>query len=121
MPKILPFSAVEPAAWPPAFRRLHVLRKKPSGPLDKPSVAATWRTTTFNLHVWSVGYFVGWLQWSQRFKVDAELQEYVTPEIMGAYVEDMRTPICRRAPWRRAWTACALRWLPCRLQLARNG
>ena len=91
MPKILPFSAVEPAAWPPAFRRLHVLRKKPSGPLDKPSVAATWRTTTFNLHVWSVGYFVGWLQWSQRFKVDAELQEYVTPEIMGAYVDDMRT------------------------------
>jgi hypothetical protein len=54
-------------------------------------VAATWRATTFNLHVWSMGYFLGWLQWSQRFKVAAELQEYVTPEIMGAYVNDMRT------------------------------
>ncbi len=91
MPKLLPFPSVKPSAWPPAFRRLHVLRKRPTGPLDKPSVAATWRPTTFDLHVWSVGYFVGWLQWSQRFGDNAELQEYVTPEIVGAYADCMRT------------------------------
>lgn len=91
MAKILPFSSIRPAAWPPAFRHLHALRDQPLGPLDKPSVAATWRASTFSLHVWSMGYFVGWLQWSKRFKDAAELQDYVIPEVIGAYVADMRT------------------------------
>jgi hypothetical protein len=79
VPKILPFSSIRPAA----FRHLHALREQPLGALDKPSVAATWRASTFSLHVWSIGYFVGWLQWSKRFKDAAELQDYVIPEVIG--------------------------------------
>ena len=90
MPKLMPFSAVKPDAWPPQFRRLLDLRHAQSGPLELPSVASGWRETTFNLHLWNVGYFVGWLKWSGRFQDTTDLYEYATPEIIGAYVDDMR-------------------------------
>jgi integrase/recombinase XerD len=90
MPKLMPFSAVKPDAWPPQFRRLLDLRHAQTGPLDLPSVASSWRETTFNLHLWNVGYFVGWLKWSGRFQDTTDLCEYATPEVIGAYVDDMR-------------------------------
>jgi integrase/recombinase XerD len=90
MTRLLPFSAVAPQAWPPALRRFQDLRAAKAGPFTKRNVAATWRSETFKLHIWSVSYFVGWLNWSSRLKSDADLTLWVTPEIMGAYVEDMR-------------------------------
>ena len=90
MPKLMPFSAVKPDAWPPQFRRLLDLRHAQTGPLELPSVASGWRETTFNLHLWNVGYFVGWLKWSDRFQGTSDLYEYATPEVIGAYVDDMR-------------------------------
>jgi integrase/recombinase XerD len=90
MPKLMPFSAVEPDAWPPQLRRLLDLRRAPAGPLELPSVASRWRETTFNLHLWNVGYFVGWLKWSGRFEDAADFEKYAMPEVVGAYVDDMR-------------------------------
>jgi integrase/recombinase XerD len=90
MTKLVPFSAIKPDAWPPQFRRLLDLRHAPSRPLETPNVAAGWRDTTFEFHLWNVGFFTGWLNWTGRFQEAAELQEYATPEIVGAYVDDMR-------------------------------
>jgi integrase len=90
MPKLLPFSALKPDAWPPEIHRLFDLRHPPAGPLEKASVAAGWRDTTFELHVWNVGYFLGWLKWTDRFQVATELHAYITPDIVGDYVDDMR-------------------------------
>jgi integrase/recombinase XerD len=90
MPKLMPFSGVKPDAWPPQLLRLLDLRRAPTGPLELPSVASSWRETTFNLHLWNVGYFVGWLKWSGRFQDTTDLYEYATAEVIGAYVDDMR-------------------------------
>lgn len=91
MPKLVPFAAVKPHAWPSDLRRLHILRQAALGPFTKPNVAATWRPTTFKLHEWSVSYFVGWLQWSGRLTEGAELRDYVTSDIIAAYVDETRT------------------------------
>jgi hypothetical protein len=72
----------------PALRLLD-LRRAPAGPLELPSVASSWRETTFNLHLWNVGYFVGWLKWSGRFRT-TDLYVYATAAVIGAYVDDMR-------------------------------
>lgn len=90
MTKLVPYSAVKPEAWPPEFRRLLELRRAPTGPLEMPNVAAGWRGTTYEFHIWNVGYFTGWLAWTGRLRNGAELRQYVTPEIVGAYVDDMR-------------------------------
>jgi integrase len=90
MPKLLPFSALKPDAWPPQIHRLFNLRQAPAGPLAKSSVAAGWRDTTFDLHVWNVGFFLGWLKWTDRLQVATELQGYITPDIVGDYVDEMR-------------------------------
>lgn len=42
------------------------------------------------MHVWSVSYFVGWLTWSGRLNENADLGDWITPEVLGAYVDDMR-------------------------------
>ena len=90
MPKLLPFSAIKPDAWPPQFRRLLDLRHAPSGPLETPSVAAGWRDTTFDFHLSNVGFFLGWLKWTGQFQEALHLHEYATPEVVGAYADDMR-------------------------------
>lgn len=90
MTRLVPYSAVEPEAWPAKFRRLLDLSHAPTCPLEKPSVAAGWRDTTFKLHTWNVGFFVGWLRWTGRFQGDWDLHQYATPDVVGAYVEDMR-------------------------------
>lgn len=91
MPRLLPFSAIKPSAWPPALRRLHELRQAEAGAFTKRNVAATWRDGTFDLHVWNVSFFVGWLNWSGRLNERADFSGWVTPEILGVYVNDMRT------------------------------
>ena len=91
MPRLLPFSAIELQAWPPKLQRLEDLRHAKAGPFTKRSVATTWRDGTFNLHVWSVSYFIGWLSWSAQLRNDANLSDWVTPTVMAAYVADMRS------------------------------
>ena len=90
MSRLLPYSAIKPLAWPPALRRLHELRQAKPGAFTKRNVAATWRDTTFDLHVWNVSYFVGWLKWSGRLNEHADFNNWVTPEVLGVYVDDMR-------------------------------
>jgi integrase/recombinase XerD len=90
MTKLVPFSAVKPEAWPPLFRRLLKLRHALAQPLESPNVASEWRATTYNFHVWNLGFFLGWLAWSDRFDAAIEFQDYVTPEIVSNYVDDMR-------------------------------
>ena len=90
MSRLLPYSAIKPLAWPPALRRLHELRQAKPGAFTKRNVAATWRDTTFDLHVWNVSYFVGWLKWSGRLNDHADFNNWVTPEVLGVYVDDMR-------------------------------
>lgn len=90
MPRKIPYGAIKPSAWPPALRRLHDLRQAKPGAFTKRNVAATWRDRTFDLHVWSVSYFVGWLDWSCRLNEHADFSGWVTPGFMGAYVDDMR-------------------------------
>lgn len=90
MPRLLPYSAIKPSVWPPALRRLHDLRQAKPGAFTKRNVAATWRDGTFDLHVWNVSYFVGWLKWTGRLNEHADFNEWATPEILGVYVDDMR-------------------------------
>lgn len=90
MPRLLPYSAIKPLAWPPALQRLHDLRQAKPGAFTKRNVAATWRDTTFDLHVWNVSYFVGWLKWSGRLNEHADFSGWITPEVLGVYVDDMR-------------------------------
>lgn len=84
------FSAIRPPAWPPAFQRLQDLRDAKAGPFVKCNVATTWRAGTFKHYVGGLSHFVGWLSWSSRLNEHAELSSWVTPEVMAAYVEDMR-------------------------------
>lgn len=90
MPRLLPYPAIKPSAWPPSLRRLHDLRQAKPGAFTKRNVAATWRDGTFDLHVWNVSYFVGWLKWTGRLNEHADFSGWVTPGFMGAYVDDMR-------------------------------
>jgi integrase/recombinase XerD len=90
MPRLLPYSAIKTSGWPLALRRLHDLRQAKPGGFTRRNVAATWRDRTFDLHVWSVSYFVGWLDWSRRLNEHVDFSGWVTPEVMGAYVDDMR-------------------------------
>src|SRR5262245_8601266 len=90
MPRLLPFAAVKPEAWPPDLRRLHGLRQAKVSPLAQPSAASRWRKSTFQLRLWDVGYFLGRLKWSNRVDEEAEFKDYVTPDVMGDYVENMR-------------------------------
>lgn len=90
MPRLLPYSAIKPLAWPPALQRLQDLRQSKPGAFTKRNVAMTWRDTTFDLHVWNVSYFVGWLKWSGRLTEHADFNGWFTPEVLGAYVDDMR-------------------------------
>lgn len=90
MARKIPYAAIKPSGWPPALRRLLDLRQPKSGAFAKRSRAATWREGTFALHVWSVSYFVGWLTWSGRLNENADLGDWITPEVLGAYVDDMR-------------------------------
>ncbi|WP_428667638.1 tyrosine-type recombinase/integrase [Reyranella sp.] len=91
MAKLVPYSVVKPEAWPPEFRRLLDLRNTPTNPLEMPSVAAGWRATTYEFHIGNVGYFAGWLACTKRLRDVGELREYATSEIIGAYVDDMRS------------------------------
>jgi integrase len=77
-------------AWPPALQRFHDLRQAKPGAFTKRNVTMTWRDTTFDLHVWNVSYFVGWLKWSGRLTEHADFNGWFTPEVLGAYVDDMR-------------------------------
>lgn len=90
MPRLLPYPAIKPSAWPPTLRRLHDLRQAKPGAFTKRNVAATWRDGTFDLHVWNVSYFVGWLKWTGRLNEHADFSGWVTPGFMGAYVDDLR-------------------------------
>lgn len=90
MRRLVPFSAISFQAWPPGFQRLRYLRHAKAGPFIKHNVAATWSEGTYELNVSNVSYFVGWLKWSSRLDRHAELSIWVTPEIMAAYVQDMR-------------------------------
>lgn len=90
MNKPMPYSAIPPCAWPPQLRRLIDLRHAPIKPLEKMSVAAGWRDTTYNYYLSNVGFFVGWLQWTDRFQDTWDLHQYATPDVIGAYVEDLR-------------------------------
>ncbi|MBU8873685.1 tyrosine-type recombinase/integrase [Reyranella sp. MMS21-HV4-11] len=90
MPRLLPYPAIKPSTWPPTLRRLHDLRQAKPGAFTKRNVAATWRDGTFDLHVWNVSYFVGWLKWTGRLNEHADFSGWVTPGFMGAYVDDMR-------------------------------
>ncbi|MGQ3297363.1 tyrosine-type recombinase/integrase [Reyranella sp.] len=66
------------------------MRQLKAGAFTKRNVAATWRDGTFDLHVWNISFFVGWLNWSGRLNDQADFSDWVTPEIMGTYVGDMR-------------------------------
>jgi len=90
MTKRVPFSPVKPVAWPPQFRRFVELRHTPTSPLELSNVASGWRDTTYNFHVDNLGFFLAWLAWTNQFDAAKELGDYVTPEIVGVYVDDMR-------------------------------
>lgn len=90
MHRLLPYPAIKPSAWPQALRRLQDLRQIKAGTFTKRNVASTWREGTFNLHVCSISFFVGWLNWSGRINDGAELNGWATPEALGAYVAEMR-------------------------------
>lgn len=122
MTKRPPYAAVKPAAWPAELRRLPDLRQPKRSAFAKRNVAATWRPGTFELHVTSVSYFVGWLQWSGQLNGSAPFQDLITPEILGAYVEAMRTAdlsprtIATRVDGVRAacsalWPAMPTKWI----------
>jgi integrase len=91
MTKLVPYSAIKPESWPPAWRQLFELRAPPPRRLEKRSAAATWRNGTFGQRVWNLGYFLGWLHWSHRYREDMTLAQYVTQNAMEAYVDHLET------------------------------
>lgn len=89
MKTLVPFSMVKPDGWPASFRRLVEARTPPPDPLAKRSKAVGWKESTYKQYVSSLGYFLGWLRWSERYQEGVELAGYVTVEIAGAYRDDM--------------------------------
>jgi integrase/recombinase XerD len=89
MKALVPYSMVEPDAWPTPFLRFIEHRTLSDDPLAY-SRAARWRPATFKQYAISLGYFLGWLQWSGRYRDDLDVVDYVTVNTVRAYVEDMR-------------------------------
>lgn len=90
MPKRIPYSSLKPDRWPPQIRTLVDLRQAPRTPLGKVNVAVQWRESTYRSHLWNLGYFLGWLEWSGRLDGTASLQTLVTLETLTDYVDAMR-------------------------------
>jgi integrase len=89
MKALLPFSMVKLDGWPASFLRFITHRTPSSDPLAA-GRAAKWRPTTFKQYVISVGYFLGWLHWSGRYRDDLQVVDYVAVDTVRTYVDDMR-------------------------------
>src|SRR5258707_375615 len=89
MKALIPFSMVAPDTWPAPFLRFIEHRTPSNDPLAA-SRAAGWRPTTFKQYAVGVSYFLGWLDWSGRYRDGLEVVAYVTVDTVRAYVDDMR-------------------------------
>lgn len=89
MPALLPFSMVKPETWPGPFRLFQDARAQPDDPLNI-SRAVRWRPATFHQYTIGLGYFLGWLHWSGRYRQHQAIPAYVTRETAKAYLADMR-------------------------------
>jgi integrase/recombinase XerD len=88
MPALLPFSMIKPEAWPIPFQLFLDARVQPDDPL-RFSRAIRWRPATFRQYTIGLGYFLGWLHWSERYQENQGLRAYVTRDIAKAYLADM--------------------------------
>jgi integrase len=89
MPRRVPFTMVKPQEWPRSFQRFQDARGQPDDPLSGSRRAKRWRPATFQQYIIGLGYFLGWLRWSGRYREDQELPAYITGAVAQAYVADM--------------------------------
>lgn len=90
MPRLIAYPSLRPADWPAAIRRLDYLRVTDVGPFGDASPASRWAPSTYELHTYNLGCFLGWLQAQNILSPDSTLAELASRETLVAYVEDMR-------------------------------
>ena len=90
MPRLITYSSLKQADWPAAIRRLEHLRVADVGPFGNASPASRWAASTYKLHTYNLGCFLGWLIARKLLSPDTILAEVATRETLVAYVEDMR-------------------------------
>lgn len=91
MPALRTYSSLKLAHWPASIRRLEDLRTADVGPFGNASPASRWAASTYRLHTYNLGCFLGWLKARQLLFPDTSLASAAIRETLIEYVEDMRS------------------------------
>lgn len=89
MRRFVSYSSLKLPDWPPAIRHLEVLRAGDAGPFGNVSPASRWSASTYELHVWNLGFFLGWLGAKELLFPYSSLANVAERATLLAYVDDM--------------------------------